>query len=99
MNLLPIHHLEPTVLLKALHHHVDWAVTIFLLVCQDLERVDQVLTDSVWRRVCSKHFSRLEVRAVLYDQDSVQIPPVVPATTCRTPPVALLLLLLSVTMP
>ena len=31
----PTHYLEPTFLWKALYHHVDWAVTIFLLVCQE----------------------------------------------------------------
>ena len=32
------------------------AVTIFLLIYQEFERTDQVVTDSIWRRVCSKHF-------------------------------------------
>ena len=58
----PIHHLEPTFLWKAAYHHVIQAVTIFLLVCQKFERVDHFVTDSVWRRVCSKHFYFSAVR-------------------------------------
>ena len=42
----PIHSLEPTSLQKALYHHVDWAVTIFLVVCQKFERVDQVVAQT-----------------------------------------------------
>ena len=87
----PIHCLEPTFLWKALYHHVDWAVTIFLLVCQEFVRRDQVATGSLWRRVCSKHFCFSAVRAVLYDQDSVRVLPIILAATCRTAPVAVLL--------
>ena len=45
----PIHFLDPTFLLK--YHHLDWAVTTFLRVCQELER-SLVVTDSVRRRMC-----------------------------------------------
>ena len=71
-----IHCLEPTFLLKALFHHLDWAVTILLLVCQELERMDQVVANSSRRSVCSEHFCLLAVRAVLYDQDSVRDLPI-----------------------
>ena len=48
--------------------------TIFVVVCQEFESVDKVVTDSVCRRVCSKHFCFSVVRAVLYGQDSVRGP-------------------------
>ena len=59
--------------------------------CQEFVRRDQVVTDSLWRRVCSKHFCFSAVRAVLYDQDSVRVLPIILAATCRTPPRAILL--------
>ena len=36
----PVHNFLPT-FLQALHHHLDWAVAIFLLVCQKLERIER----------------------------------------------------------
>ena len=51
-----------------------------LLIRQELECVDQVVAHS-------------GVRTVLYDQDSVRIPPAAPAATCSTLPIDLPLLL------
>ena len=91
MNLQPVHYIEPTSLLKTLYHHLDWAVTIILLVCHELERIDQVVTDSIWRRMCSKHLCFSAVGGVLHDQDSVRGLAIVLAAARRTPPIALLL--------
>ena len=52
----PIHCLQPTFLLKALYHHLDSAVTIFLRVCQELERIDQIVEHSLQCRVRPKNF-------------------------------------------
>ena len=43
----PCHYFEPTSFLQALYHHLDWAVTISLLVCQELVRIDQVDASSL----------------------------------------------------
>ena len=59
--------------LKAHCHHLDEAATIFLLVCRDLERIDQVVAQSLRCSVRSKHFCFSAVRAVLCDQDSLSL--------------------------
>ena len=80
MKLLsPSSFFEPTSFWQALNHHLDWAVTIFPLVCRKLDRIDQV------------HFCISAVRAVLLDQDSVRGLPNVLAGASRTPLIALLL--------
>ena len=73
----PVHHSGPTFLLRVLYDRLDWAVAIFLLVCQELERIDQVVGNSLRRCVRSKHFRISAVRAALYDQDSVRGLPLV----------------------
>ena len=65
----PVHYSELTSFLQA--------VAIFLLVRQELERIDQVVTHSLLCRVCPKYVGTSVVRAVLYDQDSVRGPPLV----------------------
>ena len=87
----PIPYLEPTFLWKALYHHPDRAVTIFLLVCQEPECIDQVVANSLRGSVSSKHFCFSAVRAVCFDQDPIWSLPIVLASARRTPPVALLL--------
>ena len=71
--------------MKALYHPLDKAVTIFLL----LERINQVVANSLRRSVCSKHVCFSAVRAVLYDQDSVRGFPTALAAARRTSPTAL----------
>ena len=39
-----LHHFEPTSFSQALYHHLDWAVTISMLLRQEPECVDQVVT-------------------------------------------------------
>ena len=86
-NKLPesVHHSDPTFLQQAWYHHLDRAAAIFLLVWQELERIDQVVTPSLRCRVRSANFGISAVTAVLYDQDSVRSPPII----LRTPPAAL----------
>ena len=62
----------------------DWAVAIFLLVCQKLERVNQVVAGSLWCCISA-------VRAVLHDENPVRGFLIVLAATSRTPPATLLL--------
>ena len=76
-------------LLQALYNHLDWAVAIFLMVCPEFDRMDQVVANYVWRRVRSKHFCFSAVHAVLYDQNSVRSFPIVLAAASRTPQAAL----------
>ena len=70
------------------------SVTFCLLVRQELQCVDQVVTYFVWRGMRPKHLRIAAIRTILYDKDSVWIPPDVLASACSTPSVALLLLLL-----
>ena len=91
MNLL-----SPSMILSRLFSRKPCATVLtglspsFCWFAKSLASVDQAVTDSVWRRVCSKHFGFSAVRAVFYDQDSVRGLPIVLSDTCRTPPVALL---------
>ena len=61
-------------------------VTSMLLIRQGLECVDEIVTYSMWWSLCS------EDRAILCDQDSVRVPPVVLAATRSAPRVALLII-------
>ena len=64
-------------------------VTSMLLIRQELECVDQIVTYSMWWSLCS------EDRAILCDQDSVRVPPVVLTTTRSAPRVALLIIIIA----
>ena len=66
----PVHYFAPTFLQETWYDHPKWAVAIFLLVGQELER--KVLTDSLRCRVCPKYFGISVVLAVLCVQDSVR---------------------------
>ena len=66
----PAHYFKP-------NHPLDWAVIIFLLVSQELQRIDQVVANSLRRIVCSKHCCFSTVRAVYYDENSIWSPPIV----------------------
>ena len=63
-----------------------------LLVRQDLECVHKILARTQRRSMSPQHIRFAAVRAVLYNQDLVRVPPVVLAVARRTAPVALLLL-------
>ena len=67
--------------------HLHRTVILRLLVRQELECVDQVVTYSMCRSI-----SFMAVRTILYYQDSVRIPPSALAATWSTPSLALLLL-------
>ena len=55
---------------QAWYHHLDWAAAIFLMVWQERERIDQVVTHSLRCRVRSEKIGISAVTAVLYAQDS-----------------------------
>ena len=82
----PVHYSAPTFLQQTWYDHPDWDVTIFLLVCSELERVDQVVAGSLWCHVRPKNFSFSAVGAVMYGQDHVRGPPFALAATNCTPP-------------
>ena len=77
-----LHHLEPTLLWNP-PCHLDWALTIFLLVCKSLSACRKLLAA---QRVLEKLFL-----AVFCVQDSLRGLPIVLASARRTPPVAVLL--------
>ena len=85
----PVHCSAATSLQQTWKNCPNWTVAIFLLVCQELQRVDQVVAGSLWCRMSPKNFCVSVVRAVLYDQDPVRGPPIILAATSRTPPVTL----------
>ena len=87
-----LHNLQSAFLLKTFHEHVHELSPSICLVCQELECTHQVLAHTIRWSLGSKHLRFAAVRAVLYNQDSVRVPPVVLAATRGTPPVALLLL-------
>ena len=92
-------HLHSASFLETLHQHLHRTVAS-LLLRRELECVDQVVACSVWRSVRSANFCFSAVRAVLCDQDSLRISPVVLATTCCTTScTAPLLFLVAIAMP
>ena len=68
------------------------AITIFVLVRQQLERMDQVVTEPQRRCVRFGHLRFIGIDTELYDQYPVGCSPVVLASTGRAPPIAMLLL-------
>ena len=80
--------------MEPLNQHVHRTVTSHLLVCQELESADKILTHTLRRSMGPENLRRAAVRAVLRTQDAVRVPPVVLTTARRSPPTALLLLLL-----
>ena len=84
-----LHHFESTSCLEAFHQHSHGTVTILIIIRQGF---DQVVTCSLRWGVCPKDFCFLAVRAILYDQDSVLISPIVLAAARHAPPIALQLL-------
>ena len=87
----PAHCSEPTFFLQALHNHLDGAAAIFLMVCQEFERVDQIVAASLWCRVRSKIVCISAVHAALRDQNPGRSFPIVLAATRRPPSTTLLL--------
>ena len=87
----PAHCSEPSFFLQALHNHLDGAAAIFLLACQEFERVDQIVAASLWCRVRSKIVCISAVHAALHDQNPDRSFPIVLAATRRPPSITLLL--------
>ena len=83
----PVHDLAATCLPQTCDYRFNRIVTILLLVCQELQRVDQVFAGTLWCRMSSKNYCFSGIRAVLYDKYSVHSPPIILAATC-TPPAA-----------
>ena len=74
---------------ETLSEHLHNAVTS-LLVRQEVEGAREIFACTVGgKRKPKTTFASLRSRAVLYDRDSVRVPPVVLATTSHAPPVAL----------
>ena len=85
----PVHCFAPTFFQQTCYDHLDWTVDIFLLVRQELERIDQIVTHSLRRSVCPKYCGISVVRAVWFDHASVRSPQIALASSSRTPPVSL----------
>ena len=68
-------------------------IAVYLLICQEPQRVDQVVTHVQRSRVCSKYFCLSKIRAVLFDRNPVRSPsPSIVLTATRfTSPIALLI--------
>ena len=78
------HHLERASFLEAFHQKFHRTVTIWTLIRQELERILIKLSQTPCGAACARNTSASR-RSVL------SCPPIVLATTCRTPPAALLL--------
>ena len=85
----PVHYSEPTFLLQVLYNHLNWAVAIFLLVCQEFERMDQVAANSVAAPRALETLLRLGGACCLVRPNPVRSFPIVLAAAGRTPPAAL----------
>ena len=87
----PVHDTSATLFQHACRKMFNRTVAVFLLVCQELGRSDQVVANPVRRSLCSKYLCLSRSHTVLCDKNPVQSPPVILAATSRTPPVTLLL--------
>ena len=75
------------------------AVTIFLLIRQQLERVDQIVTSPLRRCMRFEHLRFIGIGTELHHQYSVGRSPFVLASTSRTPPAAVLLSVVTIAVP
>ena len=70
---------------KACYNTLDWAITIFLLVRQQLERIGQVFTQTLRSRMRFENLCLLKTFSSLQDQQPFRLPPVILLSTNCAP--------------
>ena len=87
-----VHNTFPASFLQARNNVLNRTVTIFLLVRQQPERIDQIFTKPLWRRVRFEHLCFIGIGTELHHQCPVGRIPFVFSSTHRAPATAMHLL-------
>ena len=79
-------------LTQVLHNILQEAVSIFLLIRQQLQRIDQICAKALRYCMCFEYLSMINIISCLCDQKPVRLLPIVFLSTYRTPPSCMLFL-------